>query len=344
MNIKEDATKGATQEASSEMKDMELAEMQRIGNALAPALGELIRQATIGNKLPEDFDEHLLIGKARIPNRKVTPIGDVDGNGFVDFVVANPNAGNKTGKVRLYLMTEGRAFLYTRKLVPGKSGMKGTALKNGDRYGTVVTPLQRKWDQSAGTFIAIAAPGNGVTGAVYIIKISRKGNVAKSVKMEFHRTKASETKAGAFPEYDVGETPKQNGSHRTGDGKGWKKRGAQKEGHAQSNATLPERRVEGGPSNFSNDLSDVDMILFEAADGEILAALKVNSVSDGAVLRRIEREYLEPLSESTPTPTPTKTPTPFLKRRARPLTSSMDRRNMMGSWSLRPAVHVESEE
>lgn len=133
------------------------------------------------------------IANSTIPRNKVTHVGDIDGNGIADYVVSNVAARTRRGTIRLYLMAPEGSFYYTRELVPGQWGFDSLPLQPGDRFGTVVTALPVSPHGAEYSLIAVGAPGEkgrntpGQSGTkrghVYIIKVSRKGNVLNNVKL-----------------------------------------------------------------------------------------------------------------------------------------------------------------
>lgn len=134
----------------------------------------------------KSIDGFVRIGQSKVLKEKVTAVGDIDGNGFVDFVVANPAADQKKGSVRLYLMKEKNGFLFSRELVPGKWGFKGPSLQQGDEYGSKVLRLPNEKDKDA-CILVVGAPGDNAKGqkkgAIYILGVDSHGNVIKNVKV-----------------------------------------------------------------------------------------------------------------------------------------------------------------
>ncbi|HHS50928.1 MAG TPA: hypothetical protein ENN07_07425 [candidate division Zixibacteria bacterium] len=94
----------------------------------------------------------------------IEPVGDVNGDGFVDFIIGAPGsyqASNYSGK----------AYLYFGGTDPSKPALELTGEKPGDRFGASVTALGDISGNGFGDF-AIGAPRNddgGVdAGKVYI--------------------------------------------------------------------------------------------------------------------------------------------------------------------------------
>lgn len=125
-------------------------------------------------------EEFVAIGKAKIRKAEVTKIGDLDSNGYEDYIVASPKTNNRAGSIRLYLMAEKDQFLYSRELVPGHWGFSGPPLESGDAFGSAILKLPNSGKGSP-CVLAIGAPGDTSStprhGKVYIIKISDRGNV-----------------------------------------------------------------------------------------------------------------------------------------------------------------------
>ncbi|CAN8073678.1 unnamed protein product [Agarophyton chilense] len=153
-------------------------------SSIARVLREMIKAVGEASQ-KRSAQSFIRIGKAEIPREKVTAVGDVDDNGFEDYVVSNPASMNDTGTIRLYLMTNDNKFLYTRDLVPGKYGFTGSPLTPGDRFGDNVEKIAS--DMPNFSFVTVTAPGDrsvaGDKGAFYILQLSDKGNVINSAKL-----------------------------------------------------------------------------------------------------------------------------------------------------------------
>lgn len=139
-------------------------------------------------KLEKNFAEQkkggtVSIGNTQFQKDKVISIGDLDGNGLEDYIISNPTANNRTGTIRLYLMSENDQFLYSRELIPGKWGFQSPALKHGDEFGSSVFKLPFNGTESS-CILAIGAPGgsskNAREGKVYIVSLSNRGSVLSS--------------------------------------------------------------------------------------------------------------------------------------------------------------------
>eukprot|EP00178_Gracilaria_changii_P021204 TRINITY_DN63115_c0_g1_i1.p1 TRINITY_DN63115_c0_g1~~TRINITY_DN63115_c0_g1_i1.p1 ORF type:complete len:573 (-),score=99.66 TRINITY_DN63115_c0_g1_i1:133-1851(-) len=159
-------------------------EKSRDMRSLARKVKEMIKVVAEASQ-KRSSPSSIRIGRADVPREKVTAVGDVDGNGFEDYIVANPASMNDTGTIRLYLMKADNKFLYTRDLVPGKYGFVGAPLMRGDRFGHSVEKIAN--DSPNFTFVTITAPGDrsvpGDKGALYIVQLSDKGNVINNAKL-----------------------------------------------------------------------------------------------------------------------------------------------------------------
>lgn len=130
--------------------------------------------------------EYVHIGQNKISKERVTPIGDIDGNGFMDYIVATPFANKNRGSIRLYLMKEKDGFLFSRELVPGKWGFSGPPLSKDDEFGSKVLKLPSESGKKP-CVLVVGAPGDNASrkkkGAVYILEVSKYGSVAKNIKV-----------------------------------------------------------------------------------------------------------------------------------------------------------------
>lgn len=247
---------------SDSLKDVQMSRMIDLGHALAPVFSRLHRRASFRERLPLIFDEHVSIGRARVAKRRATSVGDIDGNGVVDFIIADPLAKNESGKVRLFLMAKGAHYLHTREITPGISDFDAPELKPGHRYGTAVFRLPGG-NATTGSFVAISAPGDGKNGAIYIVKISHEGDILCHAKAQLNGR---------------GNHPNRKPIPMSALGKGG-----------------PRVQVQTEIINNTGNagiLSDVQKIVFEAPDGEVLATLVIDSADDAKLLSLVEAEYL----------------------------------------------------
>lgn len=251
-------------ESHNEMlKDIEMSRMVDLGHALAPVFSRLHRRALFRERLPLIFDEHVSIGRARVAKRRATSVGDIDGNGVVDLIVADPLAKNDSGKARLFLMTKGAHYLYSREITPGIADFDGPEVRPGHRYGTAVFRLPGG-NATTGSFVAISAPGDGEHGVIHVVKISHKGDILCHAKAQL-------------------------------DGRG--SRVSHRPVSMSALGTARPRVQIVRPENLNNTgnvgiLSDVERIVFEAPDGEVLATLAIDSADDANLLALVESEYL----------------------------------------------------
>lgn len=253
--------------------------MAAIGHALAPIMARLQRRATLRDAMLRFTDERVSIGDARVPARRIVPVGDVDGNGIGDVVVANPTALSRRGVVRLYLLRNALVphvaakYFYSRELLPGTGGLAAVPqLSEGCHFGAAVVRLPQT-QREDGVMLAVSAPGEGVAGVVYVIRLSKKGDVAKFAKAHLAPTGAASPSG------------KKGGSMVALSG-GKKQRGV----GAMRKESLKAKQVK--KKKEQNVLRDVNKIAFEAADGETLATLMVDSEADAALLSLVRNELL----------------------------------------------------
>lgn len=245
------------------MKDVEMSRMVDLGHALAPVFSRLHRRALFRERLPLIFDEHVSIGRARVAKRRATSVGDIDGNGVVDLIVADPLARNESGKARLFLMTKGGHYLYSREITPGIADFDGPGVQPGHRYGSAVFRLPGG-NATTGSFVAISAPGDGEHGVIHVVKISHKGDILCHAKAQLggrgnrvsHRPVSMSALGTARPRVQI---------------------------------IRPENLNKTGNVGI---LSDVERIVFEAPDGEVLATLAIDRADDADLLALVESEYL----------------------------------------------------
>lgn len=127
--------------------------------------------------------EYVTIGNASIPKTEVTAVGDIDSNGYTDYIVAKPHLQNRAGSIRPYFMSENNTFLYSREIVPGMWGFKATLLRSGDMFGSAVLRLPHG-NKELSCQIAVGAPGDaGGRGAIFLLKLSARGSVSGSEKI-----------------------------------------------------------------------------------------------------------------------------------------------------------------
>lgn len=245
------------------MKNAEISRMVDLGHALAPIFSRLHRRASFRERLPLIFDDHVSIGRARVAKRRATSVGDIDGNGAFDFIIADPVAKNESGKARLFLMTKGAHYLHSRDMTPGSPDFNAPELDPGHRYGTAVFRLPGG-NATTGSFIAISAPGDGKHGAIYVLKLSHKGKILCHAKAQLNGRRS-------------------NTSHRA------VRLSLLQKDKPRMQTVRPE--ITDSMSNLGI-LSDVREIVFQAPDGEVLATLAIDSATDANLLAMVESEYL----------------------------------------------------
>lgn len=345
--------------------DLEYQQMLSISKALIPLMHRLSPLENLTH--PPDLDNAVRVGRALVPRHRVTRVCDVDSNGVADYIVANPAAANHSGSIRLYLMgnASSGSFLYTRDLIPGNWGFRAPPLAPGDRFGAVVYKLPNSTIGSVSCFVAVAAPGDGRagadrTGALYLLKLSRRGNVLKSTKVAFvpprtptHQYKsarrnssrrlgnatkrqnprptrnlvrspspiptqrsipnpikkpqliARDMESNEDPEIDQNgmprlpqrpparhlekRTPRTRRPKTTPDADS-----IEKILREEDNALhlIPSSRQEKPSMQEKGVLSDVTSIVFQAADGDLLASLSVDASRDADLLHYLEDRYI----------------------------------------------------
>lgn len=186
------------------------------------------------------------IGDMAVPASRVTAVGDVDGNGHVDYVLSSPENGS--GSARVYLMTGQGRYLYSRSLLP-----KGTSLPARARFGAIVHVLPNIW-HVPGALLAIAAPG---ARAVHFILLSRRADLLRHVALRVSDVATVARSASAV--WDPETLPADE---------------------ADSSADDPD----ADDSDFLSLVRGTRAVLFQAADGELRAALRVDDGVNGEKL------------------------------------------------------------
>lgn len=151
---------------------------------LFPAARDIFSRPDIAKSM-KFVDEVVTIGTNKYPKDRVTEVGDLDNNGYGDYVVSSPLANNEKGSIRVYLMAKDNGFLFSRELVPGKWGVNGAMLSDGDLYGSALLKLSD--DKSGPCVLVVGAPGDDANGkkkgSIYFLHVNSKGTVSKTVKV-----------------------------------------------------------------------------------------------------------------------------------------------------------------
>lgn len=210
---------------------------------------------------------HITIGTSQVSRSRVTPVGDVDKNGYEDYIVSNPAANNHAGTIRLYLMTANNKFLYTRDLVPGKWGFNVAPLHPGDRFGAMVFKLPSR-ENVTSSFIAISAPGDYVfkqeNGAVYVLQLSNRGNITNHAKISAKHFKEIVSE-------EVQSTPS----------------GAPVSGHETNLSGAKSFSLEKNKNAIY--LAGVASLLFLDREGNVKGSLEIDSEEDKNIIQEIDR-------------------------------------------------------
>jgi hypothetical protein len=130
--------------------------------------------------------EYTLIGNSKVLRRGVVELGDIDGNGVMDYAWTSPTEDHSRGAVRLFLMATPRKALSIRHIVPGKWGFSTPALRKDDRFGTSISMIGDVNGDGVQD-LAVGAPGDSDTGkgkgAVYVLLMTKDGSVLRSEKI-----------------------------------------------------------------------------------------------------------------------------------------------------------------
>lgn len=130
--------------------------------------------------------ETVQIGSNTFPAERVTVIGDIDANGYKDYVVGSPKENSNCGAVRVYLMKTNNKIKAERHVIPGKWGFFHKSLTKGDMFGSSVLPIGDV-NRDGVDDIAIGAPGDKESGtakgAVYILLMKKDGSVQHTQKL-----------------------------------------------------------------------------------------------------------------------------------------------------------------
>jgi FG-GAP repeat len=129
---------------------------------------------------------YIILGGLKFSRKAATNIGDVDSNGFDDYVIGNPKESKSSGAVRIFMMGQDNQIIRTRHIVPGKWGFQQMALREFDLFGSSVVALEDINDDGVPDF-AVGAPGDITggpkVGAIYTILLKRDGTILQSNKI-----------------------------------------------------------------------------------------------------------------------------------------------------------------
>lgn len=134
---------------------------------------------------PKDSD-FTLIGQAKVVRKGLFEVGDIDGNGVLDYAWLTPKEKHSTGAIRIYLMENSTKTLSIRHIVPGKWGFVGHTLLKGDRFGESIAQIGDV-NKDGIQDLAVGAPGDSETGkgkgAIYVLLMKKDGSVLSSEKI-----------------------------------------------------------------------------------------------------------------------------------------------------------------
>jgi hypothetical protein len=148
---------------------------------------------TSKNEGPSRSGGSIVLGGLNFSKNAVTAVGDLDWNGYRDYVVSNPKEAKLRGAVRVFMMGSSNKILRTRHIIPGKWGFQQSALRELDLFGSSVLAIGDV-NKDGIPDVAIGAPGDSLggirKGAVYIVLLKNDGSVLQSHKLS-SRTDAS---------------------------------------------------------------------------------------------------------------------------------------------------------
>lgn len=237
--------------------------------------------ATYPSSTKAGLEEFVQIGHTRVASGRVTAVGDVDQNGIVDYVVSSPGKNRKRGSARLYLMGKNNSFFYSRDLVPGQWGFDAPPLHPGDLFGSVVHSLPVVNPVGKYSLIAIGAPGDlqrekkhegeylNKRAHVYVLKVSRKGNVLNNVQLPLE---AFEKLTGKYV-----QAIRRLGGQISGDF-------SREHKHEYENEFEEESR-------FLDAVEGVRTVTFRTAKGDVRATIRVDDERGQKLLLKID-EFL----------------------------------------------------
>lgn len=139
------------------------------------------------------------IGDLGFSPETMTSIGDIDENGFEDFVVSFPYARNSSGAISIYLMGSEDTIVSSRHLVPGKWGFNGVVPKPGEQFGSFVTVLP-DLNGDGIKDLAVTSRGEkyttGNAASLYVLLLHSDGSVLDAVKISQTAFESKSPKTG----------------------------------------------------------------------------------------------------------------------------------------------------
>lgn len=133
----------------------------------------------------DHISKHTLAKKVKHSKPWLKEIGDIDGNGAVDYIALTPTENETAGAVRIYMMKDKESHFFSRLITNHKWGFN-MPLKTGDTFGTSVAKIGDVNGDGVQD-IAVGAPGDNSdgrhSGAVYILMLKKDGAVLKTVKL-----------------------------------------------------------------------------------------------------------------------------------------------------------------
>lgn len=253
---------------------------------LQQIIGRMRTRSTSAPPLAEGMSQKFVqIGHTRVSEDRVTDVGDIDQNGIVDLVVSSPGKNRKRGSARLYLMGKNNSFLYSRELVPGQWGFDAPPLHPGDLFGSVVHALPVASPFGSYSLIAIGAPGDlqresrhegeylNERAHVYVMKVSRKGNVLSNVQLPLEEfEKLTGKYAEAIRRLEAQES------------------GNRSDQHKHNHDDVHDFKEE---SKFLDAVEGVRTITFKTAKGEVRAVIRVDDERGKKLLLRMDKYVLQ---------------------------------------------------
>lgn len=180
-----DGNDGDGAEGKISAKKAEVRKPEDAAERIKPAVQKIVNKPK-PSKHPKPATEFVQLGEQRFEKSRVRSIGDIDGNGFIDYAIMFPKEGNSRGAIRVYLLQDGGAVIQTKHIVPGKWGFKEEPLQEGDHFGSSIASLG-DINGDGVKDIAVGAPGDSEDGlrkgAIYILLMKKDGSVLSGQKI-----------------------------------------------------------------------------------------------------------------------------------------------------------------